>query len=92
MEFRKMVMMTLDARQRNRQRCIEQTFGLYGRRPGWDDLREQHWNMYIIKCETDRQSRLDAWDTCSGLVHWDDPEGWDGEGGGGGGVQDGEHM
>ena len=30
---------------------------------------------------------------CSGLVHWDDPEGWDGEGGGGGGgVQNGEHM
>ena len=28
---------------------------------------------------------------CSGLVHWDDPEGWDGEGGGRG-VQDGEHM
>jgi len=26
----------------------------------------------------------------SGPVHWDDPEGWDGEGGGGG--QDGEHM
>ena len=26
---------------------------------------------------------------CSGLVHWDDPEGWDGEGGGRG-VQDGE--
>ena len=25
------------------------------------------------------QSRLDAWDKCSGLVHWDDPEGWDGE-------------
>ena len=22
---------------------------------------------------------------CLGLVHWDDPEGWDGEGGGGGG-------
>ena len=28
---------------------------------------------------------------CSGLVHWDYPEGWDGEGGGRG-VQDGEHM
>ena len=28
---------------------------------------------------------------CSRLVHWDDPEGWDGEGGGRG-VQDGEHM
>ena len=28
---------------------------------------------------------------CSGLVHWDDPEGWDGMGGGSG-AQDGEHM
>ena len=28
---------------------------------------------------------------CLGLVHWDDPEGWDGKGGGRG-VQDGEHM
>ena len=29
---------------------------------------------------------------CLGLVHWDDPEGWYGEGGGGGGVQDLEHV
>ena len=28
---------------------------------------------------------------CSGLVHWDDPEGWYGERGGRV-VQDGEHM
>ena len=28
---------------------------------------------------------------CSGLVHWDDPEGWDEEGSGREG-QDGEHM
>ena len=28
---------------------------------------------------------------CSGPVHWDDPEGWDEEGGGSG-VQDGGHM
>ena len=28
---------------------------------------------------------------CSGLVHWDDPEGWYGEEGGKG-FQDGEHM
>ena len=28
---------------------------------------------------------------CLGLVHWDDPEGWDRQGGGRG-VQDGEHM
>ena len=28
---------------------------------------------------------------CSGLVHWDDPEGWYGEGGARS-VQDGEHV
>ena len=28
---------------------------------------------------------------CSGRVHWDDPEGWYGEGGGMG-VQDWEHL
>ena len=28
---------------------------------------------------------------CSGLVHWDNPEGWDGEGGGRE-VLEGEHM
>ena len=28
---------------------------------------------------------------CSGLVHWDDPEGWYGKGGGKG-VQDGEQV
>jgi len=28
---------------------------------------------------------------CLGLAHWDDPEGWYGEGGGRR-VQDGEHM
>ena len=28
---------------------------------------------------------------CSGLVHWDDPGGWDGEGGGRG-LLDGEHI
>ena len=55
-----MVTITLYARQKKRHRCIEQTFGLDGRRRGWDDLREQHQNMYIIKCETDGQSRLNA--------------------------------
>ena len=54
-------------------------------------FREQHWNKYTIKGETDHQPRLDAWDKCSGLVHWEDPEGWDGEGGGRG-DRDGEHM
>ena len=40
MEFRKMVTMTLYARQQKRHRCKEETFGFCGRRRGWDDLRE----------------------------------------------------
>ena len=38
MEFRKMVTMTLYARQQKRHRCIEQSFGLCGRWQGWDDF------------------------------------------------------
>ena len=37
-EKRKMVTMTLYVRQQKRHRCKEQTFGLSGRRRGWDDL------------------------------------------------------
>ena len=32
-----------------------------GRRWGWDDLREQHWNMCIAICEIDDQSKFNAW-------------------------------
>ena len=46
--------------------------------------------MYIIICEIDRQSSMHQAE-CSGLVHWDDPEGWDGEAGERR-LQDGEHM
>ena len=46
MEFRKMVMITLCGKQKKRHRCTEQTFGLCGRRRGWDVLREQHSNVY----------------------------------------------
>ena len=70
-----MVTITLYAKQKKRHRCIEQTFGLYGRRREWDDLREQHRNMYIIKCEIDLQSRLDAetsaWGWCTGMTQRD---------------------
>ena len=45
----------------------------------------------ILKGETDHQPRLDAWDKGSGLVHQEDPEGRDGEGGRRG-DWDGEHM
>ena len=47
--------------------------------------------MYNIMYETSRQSRFDARYWMLGLVHWDDPEGGYGEGGGRK-VQDGEHR
>jgi len=54
------------------------------------------WENGIETCETSCMKRdanpgsmHDA--GCLGLVHWDDPEGWCGEGGGRR-VQDGEHM
>ena len=59
--LRKMVTITLYARQQKRHRCIEQSFGLCGRGRGWDDLGEWHWNMYNIISETNHQSRFDAW-------------------------------
>ena len=40
-------------RDSKRHRDKEQTFELCGRRRGWDDLRGQHWNMYITICEID---------------------------------------
>ena len=52
--------------------------------------------MLVIKCKLSHVKRITSPgsmnDTgCSGLVHWDDPEGWYGEGGGRG-VHDGEHV
>ena len=40
--------------------------------------------MYIIICEQIASPGSMHETGCSGLVHWDDPEGCDGEGGGGG--------
>ena len=48
MEFRKMLMITLYAKQKKTHRCTEQIFGLCGRRQVWDVSKEQHQNMYII--------------------------------------------
>ena len=48
MEFRKMVMIILYARQQKRHRCIEHSFGLCGKGQGWDDLGKWHWNMLYI--------------------------------------------
>ena len=54
----------------------------------WENVIETH----IISYKKRIASPGSMQDTgCLGLVHWDDPEGWDGEGGGRG-IQDGEHM
>ena len=90
MEFRKMVMITLYAKQKETQMYRTEFWTLW-EKARWDVSREQHQNMYIIYGETDHQPRLDAWDKCSGLVHWEDPEGL-GREGGGSGDRDGEYM
>ena len=47
------------------------------------------WILSYVKQTTSPGSMHDT--GCSGLVHWDDPEGWYREGGGRW-VQDGEHV
>ena len=54
------------------------------------------WENGIETCKISCMKRVDSLgsmhDTgCLGLVHWDDPDGWNREGGGRR-VQDGEHM
>ena len=94
MEFRKMVTMTLRARQQKRHRCKEQTFGLCGKRRGWDDLREQHWNMYITICEIDHQSKFDAWNRAlkTGALGQPRGMGWGGRREEGGALGWGTHV
>ena len=54
----------------------------------WEDSIE----TCILSCVKQIASPGSIYETgCSGPVHWDDPEGWDGKGGGKG-VQGGEHM
>ena len=54
-------MTILSARQQKRDRHKEQTSGLCGRRKGRDDMREQHWNMYIILCRLEDQGKFNEW-------------------------------
>ena len=54
----------------------------------WENGIETHILLYVKGIAS---PGLIHYTGCSGLVHWDDPEGWDGEGHGRG-VQDGEHM
>ena len=79
MEFRKMVTITLYARQQKRHRCIQQSFGLCGGGMIWEnDIK-----TCIVSYKKQIASPGLMQDTGSlGLVHWDDPEGWYGEGSG----------
>ena len=70
MEFRKMVMMTLYARQQKRHRCVEWTFGLRG-----GMIWENGIETCILSCKKRIASLHSIQDTgCLGLVHWDDQE------------------
>ena len=84
--------MTLYVRQQKRHRCKEQSF--------LDSVGEGEsgmiWEGSVESCILSHVKQIAGpglmHETgCSGLVHWDDPEGWEGEEGGREG-QDGEHM
>ena len=91
MEFRKMVTITLYARQQKRHRCVEKSFGLCGEGEGgmiWENGIETCILSYVKQTSSPGSMHEGG---CSELVHWHDPEGWEGEVGGRG-TQDGEHM
>ena len=86
-----MVMITLYARQQERHKCIEQPLDSVGEGEG-----RMIGENGIETCKLSYVKQITSLGLmhekgCSGLVHWDDPEGWNGEGGGRE-VQDGEHM
>ena len=89
MEFRKMVMITLYARQQKSHRCKEQSFV-------GEDESGMIWENGIETCIISYMKQIASPASmqgtgCLGLVHWDDPEGWYEEGGGRG-FQDWEHV
>ena len=65
MEFKNSI--TLYAKQKKRHRYTEQTFGLCGRRQGWDVLRDQHWT-----CILSRVKQI----TSPGWMHETSVRGW----------------
>ena len=67
MEFRKMVTITLYARQQKRHRCIEQTFGLCGRAEGG-----MIWENGIETCILSRAKQI----TSPGWMHETSARGW----------------
>ena len=83
--------MTLYVKQQKRHRCKEQTLDSVGEGESgmiWENSIETCILQYV-KWITSPGLMHET--RCSELVHWDDPEGWEGKGSGRG-VQDGEHM
>ena len=78
-------------RDKSQIRLVEEALDVGTRIKSRTKADSQDFVLRNLKNQDKKESRLDAWDKCSGLVHWDDPEGWGGEGGGRG-VQVGEHM
>ena len=86
-----MVTVTLYARQQKRHRCKEQTFGLCGEGEG-GMIGENSTEACILPHVKQMTSASSVHGTGhSKPVHWDNPEGWDGEGDGRG-LRDGGHS
>ena len=83
--------MTLYIRQQKRHTCKNRLLDSVGEGNGgmfWENSFE----ICIVSYVKQIASPGSVHETgCSGLMHWDDPEGWYGEGGGRG-VRDGEHV
>ena len=62
-----MVTITLNVREKKRHRCIEQTFGLYGRKRGWDD-----WGNSVETCVLSSVKQI----TSPGWMHETSARGW----------------
>ena len=79
-----MITITLCTRQQKRHRCIEQFLDSVGEGEGG-----MIWKNGIKTCKISYVKQIASpglmHDTgCSGLVHWDNPEGWEGVGAGSG--------
>ena len=74
-----------------RHRCKEKTLDFVGESEGgmiWENSTETRILPYVKQIASPGSMHKTG---CSGPVHWDNPEGWDKEGGGRG-VQDRGHM
>ena len=75
MVFRKKVTMTLYERQQTRHRCKEQTLDSVGEGEGamiWENSIETCILSYVKQITSPVLMHETG---CSGLLHWDDPEG-----------------